>query len=232
MKARGPTGSWVKLVFAGALALLAMGSAPPDLQPYPIDVHRFAVLERDSGPTNYYRVLETPQVDFIRGQYVPGLESVTLFTDVGDGLRTGVERIRFRWRAWVLPAGGNECADGRGDSAASFYVVWKRGWRWYSLKFIWSSEAPAGATCNRTRNPFVASDSIIVHSGPPIGEWFEEEIEPEKLFRAHFEGGNPNAEVPELQGIGVMTDGDQTRSASVADYAGFVLYKRERLASR
>ncbi len=229
---KAPGGSRARLLLAGALALLAMGSAPPGMQAFPVDVQRFAVLERDSGPTNYYRIIEEPRGDLIRGEYRPGLESVTLFADVGDGLRTGVERIRFRWRAWVLPIGGNECVDGRGDGAASFYLVWKRGLRWYSLKFIWSSEAPVGVTCNRTRNPLVASDSIIVHSGAPTGVWFEEEIEPEKLFRAHFEGGDPNAEVPELQGIGVMTDGDQTRTASVADYAGFLLFKREHLASR
>jgi len=140
--------------------------------------------------------------------------------------------IRFRWRVWVLPIHGNECVDGRGDGAANFYVVWKRGLRWYSIKLVWSSEGAVGATCNRTRNPFVASDSIIVHSGSPTGMWQEEEIDPDALFRAHFEGGNPDAEVPELQGVGIMTDGDQTRTSSMADYAGIVLYKRQRLALR
>ena len=221
-----------RLLVAGVLAVLSMGSAPAGMQAYPVDVHRFAVLQRDSGPVNYYRLLEDGGGAFVRGRYEPGMETVTLFADTGDALRKGVERMRFRWRPWVLPAGGNECMDGRGDSAAGVYVVWKRGLRWYSLKFVWSSEAPVGATCNRTRNPFVASDSIVVHSGAPVGEWFEEEIEPEALFRAHFADGDPNAEVPELQGIGFMTDGDQTRSASVADYAGFVLYKHEHLALR
>ena len=115
--------------------------------------------------------------------------------------------------------------DGRGDGAANVYVVWKHGMRWYSLKLVWSSEARAGATCNQTRNPFVASESIIVRSGLPTGVWFEEEIQPDALFRAHFEGGDPTAEVPELQGIGIMTDGDQTHTVSAADYSGFVLFK-------
>jgi hypothetical protein len=220
------------LLLAGALAFPALASDPAGMRAYPVDAHRFAVLERDSGPSNYYRTVEDPQGDFIHGQYAPPLESVTLFADVGDDLRNGVERIRFRWRTLALPAGGNECVDGRGDSAASFYVVWKRGLRWYSLKFVWSSEARAGETCRRTRNPFVASDSIVLRSGAPTGVWFEEEIEPEALFRAHFEDGDPGAEIPELQGIGVMTDGDQTQTASAADYAGFVLFKRERVASR
>jgi len=221
-----------RLLLAGALAFLAMGSAPPDMGMFPIDVHRFSVLERDSGPTNYYRTVEDPLGGFIRGWYEPPLQTVTLFADVGDGFRNGVERIRFRWRAWVLPIGGNECIEGRADGAANVYIVWKRGLRWYSLKLIWSSEAPAGVTCNGTRNPFVASDSVILRSGAPTGVWRDEEIDPAALFRAHFEDGNPNAEVPELQGIGIMTDGDQTGTVSVADYAGFVLFKRDHVASR
>src|SRR5712692_2318273 len=94
-----------------------------------------------------------------------------------------------------------------------------------------SSGAPAGATCDRTRNPLVASDTIVLRSGPPTGVWQEDEIDPAALFRAHFEGGNPAAEVPELQGVGILTDGDQTHTMSAADYAGFVLYKRVATAS-
>jgi hypothetical protein len=146
-------------LLAGILSLAA-GTLPPDLRPFPLDVHRFTVLERDSGPTNYYRVVEDPQGDLIRERYEPPLESVTLLADVGDEFRTGVERIRFGWRVWVLPIHGNECVDGRGDGAANFYFVWKRGLRWYSITLVWSSEGAVGATCNRTRNPFVASDSI------------------------------------------------------------------------
>jgi hypothetical protein len=41
-------------VLAGVLLSLALGSAPPGMRAFPLDVHRFAVLERDSGPTNYY----------------------------------------------------------------------------------------------------------------------------------------------------------------------------------
>jgi len=128
--------------------------------------------------------------------------------------------MQWRWRAQVLPRNGNECASGLGDSAAAVYITWKRGLRWYSLKFIWSTDAPVGATCNRIRNPFVASDSIVLRSGPATNGWEEEVVDPEELFRQHFD-----RDVPELQGIGLMTDGDQTGSMSAADYAGFVLYK-------
>lgn len=223
-----------------ALLLASLGSparagAPPSnsLRAFPIDVHSFKVLERDSGPRNYYRTMsEATEQDFIRGVYNPSLKTVTLFAPVPDELHHGVRSIRFRWRALVLPRGGNECKPGRGDGAANVYVTWKRGMRWYSVKLVWSTEAPAGATCNSTRNAFVASDSFVVRSGGPTGVWQDVEVDPDTLFRAHFEGGRPDAEVPELQGIGILTDGDQTHTVSAADYAGFVLYKdRERTAS-
>ena len=210
----------------------AFADPPPGARAFPLDVTRFRVLQRDSGPTSYYWIHGDPAGPFIRGVYKPPLETVTLFADVGDELRDRVDRIRFRWRAWVLPVGGNECAPGRGDAAANVYIAWKRGLRWYSLKLAWSSSAPVGATCDGKRNPFVASDTIVLRSGPPTGVWQEEEVDPAALFRAHFEGGNPAAEVPELQGVGILTDGDQTQTVSAADYAGFVLYKRISTASR
>lgn len=182
----------------------------------PLDVRAFQVLERDSGPENYYRVIDPGAELFIRGVYTAPLHTVTLFAPVPDRFRTGARRIRWRWRAIELPAGGNECVEGRGDSAAAVYVTWKRGLRWYSLKFVWSTAAPLGATCNSIRNPLVASDSIVLRSGGGGSRWVEEEIDPDALFRQHFGG-----EVPELQGLGLLTDGDQTRSTSVADYTGF-----------
>ena len=182
----------------------------------PLDVRAFQVLERDSGPENYYRVIDPGAALFIRGVYSPPLHTVTLFAPLPDRFRNGVRRIRWRWRAIELPQGGNECAADHGDSAAAVYVTWKRGLRWYSLKFVWSTAAPVGATCNSIRNPLVASDSIVLRSGGGGSRWVEEEIDPDALFRQHFGG-----DVPELQGLGILTDGDQTRSISAADYSGF-----------
>jgi DUF3047 family protein len=223
-------------IAATVALLLALPLSPADdaraLRAFPLDVHRFKALDRQYDPENphaesgsYYQTIDGPQESYIRGVYVPPLDTVTLFHEVPDQLRSGVRRMTWRWRPLVLPRNGNECANGLGDSAAAVYVTWKRGLRWYSLKFIWSTEAPLGATCNRIRNPFVASDSVVLRTGQGSADWVEETIDPEALFREHFEGGNPRADVPELQGIGVMTDGDQTHSRSAADYAGFVLCK-------
>ena len=84
-----------------------------------------------------------------------------------------------------------------------------------------------GQVCNKTRNPFVVSDSIVLRRGGGGSRWQEEAIDPDALFREHF-----GADVPELQGVGILTDGDQTKRVSVADYAGFTLEQDAMAANR
>jgi len=204
--------------------LVAAGTAGEQKRPpttVPVDVHSFKVLESYSGPVSYYKIVEDPGQPFIRAVYRPPLETVTLGAEVPEQFRQRATRLRWRWRAQVLPKDGNECKEGKGDSAAVVYVSWKRGLKWYSLKYVWSAVGEKGRVCDQKRNLFVVQDTVILESGPPIGEWKQEEIDPGAEFRAHFEGGNPNADVPDLLGIGVMSDGDQTKSISAADYAGF-----------
>ena len=65
---------------------------------------------------------------------------------------------------------------------------------------------------------WLESLDYVLQSGGPTNVWKEESIDPSAEFRAHFEG-----DVPDFVGIGIMSDGDQTRSISAADYAGFTL---------
>jgi hypothetical protein len=197
--------------------------ARPPIQETKIDVHSFRVVESYSGPISYYKIVEDPEQPFIRATYRPPLETVTLGAEVPEHLRQHTRRVHWKWRAQVLPKGGNECKPGLGDSAAVVYISWKRGLKWYSLKYVWSSEAEKGKTCDEKRNLFVVQDTVVLEQGGPVGVWKEEEIDPSAEFRAHFENGNPNADVPDFVGVGIMSDGDQTQSISAADYTGFAL---------
>jgi len=140
-----------------------------------------------------------------------------------DADRERARTLKWSWRAVTLPSGGNECANGKGDSAAVVYATWKRGLRYYTLKYVWSAVGPKGAVCDQKRNPFVAQDTVVLESGGPLGEWRTESVDLKAEFRKHFEKGDPNASVPDFLGVAIMTDGDQTKSESVADYADFVL---------
>lgn len=202
----------------GSAAKTAAEENRPPLEETKLDVHSFRVVESYSGPVSYYRLIDDPDGAFIRAVYRPPLETVTLAAEVPDSLRQRTRSVRWKWRAQVLPKKGNECIPGFGDSAAVVYISWKRGLKWYSIKYVWSSEGTKGAVCDQKRNLFVVQDTVVLESGGPTNVWKEEQIDPSAEFRAHFEG-----DVPDFVGVGLMTDGDQTRSISAADYTGFVL---------
>jgi hypothetical protein len=172
---------------------------------------------------NYYRLVNEERMTFIRAEYRSPLETTVLGFQVADAHRPKAKRLAWSWRAITLPKGGDECSEGKGDSAAVVYVTWKRALRWYTLKYVWSSVGTRGKVCDKKRNPFVAQDTIIVESGGPLGMWKRHEIDLRAEFRKHFEDGDPEAKVPDFGGVAIMSDGDQTRSDSAADYANFVL---------
>jgi hypothetical protein len=131
--------------------------------------------------------------------------------------------LRWRWRALVLPVGGDECESARRDSAASVYVLWRRGLRTYGLKYAWSTVGQLGAICDRWNNPIIAGETIIVHSGGPLSTWVNESLDLDAEFRKHFEKGDPAASVPRLIAIAILSDGDQTHTRASADFGSFVL---------
>ena len=207
------------VALAGFSASSAAGEPSSDL---PLPLARWKIVERESGPVNYYTLYKSAQPPFVRAEYKPSYKTAVLGFQLPDDERSRAKRLRWKWRAITLPNGGNECKDGKGDSAAVVYVTWKRGLRWYTLKYVWSAVGKKGAVCDSKRNPFVAQDTVIVESGGPLNEWKTVNLDLRAEFRNHFENGDANADVP-ISGIGIMTDGDQTGSISVGDYAEFVI---------
>jgi hypothetical protein len=210
--------------FAVVPALALLLASPPALAgDFAVDIGQWRVVERDSGPDRYYTQVRDPVMPFLRAHYRPPMRTTVFGWQLPDELRATARKVRWQWRAEAFPVGGNECAEGKEDSAAVVYATWKRGLRWFALKYVWSSVGPRGTTCGRKRNPFVAQDTIILESGGAIDQWKSEEIDLRAEFRRHFEDGKADADVPDFVGLGVMSDGDQTHSDSAADYAAFVI---------
>lgn len=207
-------------VFAG---LGAAFSAAAEQGPRHLLVSNFRVVERESGPTNYYKLFKDADPPFIRAEYHPPFETTVMGVQVPGADRASARALSWRWRAVTLPKGGNECQAGKGDSAAVVYVSWRRGLRWYALKYVWSAVGPKGAVCDKKSNPFAAQNTVVLESGAPLNTWKTERIDLKVEFRKHFEGGDPTASVPDFLGVGIMSDGDQTHSDSSADYADFTL---------
>ena len=197
----------------------------PELKAAALDVHAFRPVEGpSSGPEVYYKVVETPDGPLLRGSYRPGMQSVTMGAPVPDQLRRRVRRVSWSWTARAFPNQGDECREGRGDSAASVSIAFKRGMRWYILKYVWSSVSPLGAVCDRKRTLALFRDTIVLESGGEPGTVRREVVDARRAYIDHFADGDPDAKVPDLVGIGLMTDGDQTGSESGADWAEFELH--------
>ncbi len=209
------------LACASPAAVASSSAAAAPAPPWSLPVQSFRLVERVSGPVNYYKVMPGPPT-LLRSRYEPGYKTAVVGYDA-KAWQERATRLRWRWRALELPRGGDECRDGKGDSAAVVYVSWKRGLRYYTLKYVWSAVGQRGAVCDKKRNPFLAQDTVILESGAPIDEWKSVELDLRAEYRKHFEGGDQSAEVPDLFGIGLMSDGDQTQSPSSADFAEFRL---------
>jgi len=61
----------------------------------------------------------------------------------------------------------------------------------------------------------------VRETGAGSGEWVTEQIDLHRAFLSHFGQGKRDATVPDLVGVGIMSDGDQTNSPSGADWTGF-----------
>lgn len=183
------------------------------------------LVTQKSGPVDYYSVVTENGVTFVRSKYVPGLKTAVVGWQTPDADRRRIKRVAWSWRAQTLPKNGDECVADRADSAAVVYVSFKRGLRYYTLKYVWSAVGKVGAVCDQKRNPFVAQDTIVLESGGPTGAWKNVDIDLAAEYRKHFENGDPRAEVPDFIGIGLMSDGDQTTSDSSADFGTFTLVR-------
>jgi hypothetical protein len=191
--------------------------------PLSMDVHLFKFIPRESGKVNYYTVVEdATHGAYIHAAYQPPWETAVLGYELqSDADREAASTLRWSWRAVTLPKGGNECAAGKEDSAAVVYVFWKRGLKYYTIKYVWSSVGQKGAVCDKRRNLFLAQDTVILETGEPLNTWTTETLDLRAEFRKHFEDGRADAEVPPFRGVGIMSDGDQTQSPSAADYGPF-----------
>lgn len=126
-------------------------------------------------------------------------------------------RLRWRWRVLQLPTGADERDAALHDAAAQVYVVFDNQYWPRVIKYIWSSSLPVGTRFN---NPLYSRGRIVIkRSGASnMNKWLEEEAILFEDYKKFF-GDAPG----KVQGIGILTSSDSTKSIAVADYDDFVL---------
>jgi hypothetical protein len=126
-------------------------------------------------------------------------------------------RLKWRWRVHRIPPGADERVSGKHDAAAQVYVIFDNQVRPRVLKYTWSSSLPVGT--HFTSPLYSRNKGIVLRSGKPNGSrWHEEQVNFLEDFKKLF-GADPG----KVQGIGILTSSDATKTTAAADYDDFVL---------
>jgi hypothetical protein len=129
--------------------------------------------------------------------------------------------LKWRWRVWALPPGGNEKVKNMDDCGAAVFVVFRGTFPFKKvIKYTWSSTLPVGTV---TENPLYSGVKIkIIRSGKDsLGVWIDESIDVFKDFKDFF-----HKSPPEIQAIAIMSDSNNTKSFAWADYDDFFVCKQ------
>lgn len=131
--------------------------------------------------------------------------------------------LNWRWRVHVLPPDGNESLKPLCDSAASIYVVIRARKTMgvptpESIKYSWSSTLKVGTV---TKSPYSVwpsrCDIIVLQSGDASkNRWITEKRNVLADYKKFYKKTNPKSVL--IDGVAIMSDSDNTKSQSWADY--------------
>lgn len=127
--------------------------------------------------------------------------------------------LEWRWRANALPKGGNEQHKATCDSSAAINVVISSSkWKPRTIKYTWSTTLPVGTATTSPYCPWPGRcDVIVLQSGPDKkGQWVVERRNVLADYKRLY--GKDSLNKLEIDGLIVMSDGDNTKSFSAADY--------------
>ena len=125
--------------------------------------------------------------------------------------------LAWSWRAVEFPRDGDERTS-KNDSAAAVYAAFPGSvMSVKSVKYIWSEKVPKGTHIPQTRGN---TQGIVLRTGG-AGEWAEERVNVAEHYKRHFKADD----LPKPEGIGLLTDGDDTASRARGDYASFRVCK-------
>lgn len=131
--------------------------------------------------------------------------------------------LKWSWRALALPEGANEGVKGKNDCAAGVYVYMQKGPTRRVLKYTWSTNRTDPSWLLSSGSKWFWKTQIkTLRHGPPLNTWVEESVDIEKDFKEAYGSDAPS----QAEGIGILTDGDQTNTIAIADYDDFRVESR------
>ena len=131
--------------------------------------------------------------------------------------------LKWQWRIHDIPEGGDEDSSSMNDVAASVYVVFDTSRILFqqvpvSIRYTWSSKHPEGKVFSKLRG---RQQIVVVGTGEnKKGEWQTFERNLVEDYKKLFGKTPPETPIALL----ILSDSDDTRSFTKADYNNFELH--------
>jgi hypothetical protein len=173
------------------------------------------------GFRDYAIVKEGPD-SFLRGRFIPKTSGKVIFKKVDwDLIR--YPYFSWKWRVNKWATGSTVKVSKKEDSSASVYVTIRSGLRAYVIKYIWAETDTIGDGYSKGEwNPSGRLMATVIRTGGNLGEWATEKRNIVDDFQKLYGKAIPNHLV---KGIGVLTEGDGTKTIPEADYDSFQVSK-------
>jgi hypothetical protein len=123
--------------------------------------------------------------------------------------------LTWKWKATVLPAGGDFRRGGRDDQAAQLYVAFGRT---RAIGYIWDTSAPAGTEGQVPGlPPFVSVKLVVLRSGSAeTGRWLAESRNVLEDYRRLFGGAK---DAPVAKGLRILVNSQHTGTEAEGSFA-------------
>ena len=189
---------------------------------------------KKDGKVDYYLVQEDGNT-FLRGDYLQGTTGKVIYLNKRIKLADS-PYLSWKWRARKFPSMQALNGKEESDNVATVYVLFKKGWSNYLIKYDWSqfnckTGDDGSASYFKSKNsaafwliyikPTRCTNSSIKCCSDTTNNWVSEKVNLIDDFKLLFK----KDWLPEyIEGIGVLVDGDQTNTAGVsADFDDFIL---------
>ena len=149
-------------------------------------------------------------------------ESVALAKEVDWNINE-YPYISFKWRATLLPKGGDARNGDTADNGVSFSIIYKKklGKIPEQVKYVWSTTLPVGNAFRRSGigRPWI----VVAESGSKnLGEkWLTYTFNAKEAYKKTFGGNPPKNPIA----IVILSDANNTKTKAYGDYSDIVVMK-------
>lgn len=170
-----------------------------------------------------YKIVEQNGNKFLRYE---GTEAKHLNFPLIDKKRINIQEtpiLKWDWRIFDIPEGGDEDSSSMNDVAASVYVVFDTSRILFqkvpvSIRYTWSSKYPVGSVFSKLRG---RQRIVVVGTGENgLGKWQTVERNILEDYKNIFGKTPPRTPIAML----ILSDADETLSYTKADYDNFELH--------